>query len=199
MAPLLALLLLSASASADPSLSTASVHASRAACLRQPRLVCELRPTTGNRVLGTLFFAPRYLSRRPAATRCTTHVRARLRNLRAGLHGLHIHAFGDARRSDASLLGGHFSSPRGRAGVPHRLPAEPGRRHWGDLGNVEAWKGGRATYDRLDDVLKTPAIVGRGVVLHADEDLGVAEQPTGAAGARQAYCVIGFANPTMRF
>lgn len=68
-------------------------------------------------------------------------------------------------------------------------------RHWGDFGNLHADKSGNARYDRVDSVITLRGIVGRGITVHAENDKGASAQPSGGAGARIAFCVIGFANP----
>lgn len=161
-------------------------------CLGQQKLVCRLRPTKGNRVTGTVSFRPVYRIRAKYGERCGVLVHALIQNLKKGKHGFHIHEFGDLRRDDASLHGGHFANPFGRK-VPHGFPTDD-RRHWGDLGNLIAWGGGNAKYLRVDSVFNANSIVGRSIVVHADEDIGVFGQPSGDSGSRVASCVIGFAN-----
>jgi hypothetical protein len=74
-------------------------------------------------------------------------------------------------------------------------------RHVGDLGNIETNSKGEAQYVFYDDVIKlrgTKAnIIGRGLIIHADEDDcgvgGDAESlKTGNAGKRIACAVIGY-------
>lgn len=161
-------------------------------CLAQPKLVCRLQPTKGNRVTGMVSFKPVYRIRAKYGERCGVLVRALVQKLKKGKHGFHIHEFGDLRRDDATLHGGHFANPFGRK-VPHGYPTDA-RRHWGDLGNLIAWGGGNAKYVRVDSVFNANSIIGRSVVVHAGEDIGVFGQPSGDSGSRVASCVIGFAN-----
>jgi len=65
------------------------------------------------------------------------------------------------------------------------------------LGNVEAGKDGKAHYERVDKVISLGgkhSIIGRGIIVHAGED-DLKTQPTGNAGTRVAYGVIGIAKP----
>lgn len=163
---------------------------SKAACEKQAAAVCELEPTNGNEVRGTVTFAAMY-----RGGKCGVRIAARVKGLTKGEHGMHIHTYGDIRRSNGKLAGGHFSSPWGRA-LPHGLPTSP-KRHWGDLGNIVAWGGGHAALSSFDDVIRIPHIVGRSVVIHAARDKGSDFQPSGDSGPRQAHCVIGFANPDL--
>ncbi|XP_014678703.1 PREDICTED: superoxide dismutase [Cu-Zn] 2-like [Priapulus caudatus] len=72
-------------------------------------------------------------------------------------------------------------------------------RHTGDLGNIEADDDGVATVDIKDARIQlcgAQSIVGRALVVHADEDdLGTvnsaASRKTGNAGDRLGCCVIG--------
>jgi Cu-Zn family superoxide dismutase len=67
----------------------------------------------------------------------------------------------------------------------------------GDLGNIPVDEEGVAEVDFLDTHLEMSgenSIIGRGVIVHANEDDFIT-QPTGAAGPRLACGVIGVANP----
>ena len=77
-------------------------------------------------------------------------------------------------------------------------------RHVGDLGNLKTNAKGEAKYTFYDDFISlrgTKAnIIGRGLIIHADEDdCGLGDQPdsltTGHAGKRIACAVIGYASP----
>lgn len=163
-------------------------------CFSQPRLVCHIQGTTGNgKVTGMVMFSPSFWAKRPGQ-KCGVLIRAIVQGLRPGFHGFHIHTYGDIRRNDAFLAGGHFTNPAGSF-VPHGLPDDDARRHWGDFGNLRAWNRGNAGYTRTDFVIRLGGIIGRSIVIHAEEDKGASEQPSGASGSRIAQCVIGIANP----
>jgi Cu-Zn family superoxide dismutase len=103
-------------------------------------------------------------------------------------HGFHVHEKGDCSSPDGKSAGGHFNP----AGVDHgALDGTPS--HAGDLGNVEADASGVAEVAKLKRGLSltdgATALLGRGVILHAEED-DLTSQPTGAAGARIACGVI---------
>ena len=77
-------------------------------------------------------------------------------------------------------------------------------RHVGDLGNLKTNTKGEAKYTFYDDVIclhgTKSNIIGRGLIIHADEDdCGQGGQPdsltTGHAGKRIACSVIGYASP----
>lgn len=123
-------------------------------------------------------------------------IQAKVSNLRRGDHGFHIHTYGDVRTDDGLSTGGHFTSPNGGT-MPHGAPNDL-KRHWGDFGNLTAWKKGNAIYQRGDNVIKISGIVGRSMVIHALGDKGASAQPSGDAGSRQASCVIGYANPAYK-
>ena len=142
--------------------------------------VCVLVPTAGSEVSGSVRF-----SQEEAGIR----VHAELSGLSPGLHGFHVHEFGDLSKPDGTACGGHFNPH----GVEHG-EAEARTRHAGDLGNIEADENGHAVYDRLDAEISfhdAASILGRGLIVHAQaDDFG---QPTGNAGARVAMGVIGVA------
>ena len=119
----------------------------------------------------------------------------RLTGLAPGKHGFHIHALGDLTHGCTSA-GGHFNP----SNAPHGGPTDDAaHRHVGDLGNVTADAAGAVVADLADALISlrgARSIVGRSVVVHADEDdLGRGGQSdsltTGHAGARVGCGVIG--------
>ena len=123
-------------------------------------------------------------------------VTGEITGLADGLHGFHIHQFGD-NTNGCTSAGPHFNLD----GSAHGAPTDPkGKRHTGDLGNVEA-AGGSAKVNITDSMISLAgenSIIGRTVVVHADiDDLGKGghelSKATGNAGARSACGVIGIA------
>lgn len=115
-------------------------------------------------------------------------VSARVTGLKQGLHGFHVHAFGDCSAADGTSAGGHFNP----SGSPHAGPHDAVR-HTGDMGNVTAGADGVATLEYVDPrvAFEGPdSILGRGVIVHAGAD-DLKTQPTGNAGGRVACGVIG--------
>jgi len=145
------------------------------------KAICVLHPTQGSETMGTVTF-----SQIPDGILVTADVKG----LSPGKHGFHIHKFGDCSRLDGKSAGGHFN-PSGRN---HGGP-ESGERHVGDLGNLVAGDDGTAHYEWTDKLLSFSgqnSIIGRAIIVHADED-DLISQPTGDAGARLACGVIGTA------
>jgi Cu-Zn family superoxide dismutase len=147
--------------------------------------VVVLHPTEGNSASGTVTF-----------TKVENGIRieADVTGLGEGMHGFHIHEYGDCTAPDGTSAGGHFNPE----GAPHAGPDDDPR-HVGDLGNLEADADGNATYTRVDEHLSFSgdhSIIGRAVIVHAGED-DLESQPTGAAGPRVACGVIGIANQEM--
>lgn len=106
-------------------------------------------------------------------------------------HAIHIHEFGDITDLSGKSAGGHFNPGM----TPHGLPPAKDR-HAGDLGNLQADAKGKATYELTVDnisIADKDAILGRAIVIHALPDDG--GQPTGNAGARIGFGVIGIAKP----
>jgi len=115
---------------------------------------------------------------------------------KTGKHGFHVHECGDLSEQCESMCA-HFN-PYGKK---HGCPGAK-ERHVGDLGNLVTNANGVAHYRMVDDMIKlrgTKAnIIGRGLVIHADEDdcgLGGQEDSltTGHSGKRIACAVIGYA------
>jgi len=118
-----------------------------------------------------------------------------LKGLTPGLHGFHVHQFGDT--TDGCTSAGPHFNPKSQE---HGGPTDKVR-HAGDLGNVTAGADGVAKVDVKDAEISLKgdnSIVGRTLVVHADpDDLGKGghelSKTTGNAGARVACGVIGLA------
>ena len=140
--------------------------------------VAVVHATDGNKVSGVVSFTTV-----PGGVRIV----ADINNLKAGNHGFHVHEHGDCSAHDASSAGGHFNPTGTKHGGPGTV-----ERHVGDMGNLEANEQGYAHYDRIDDLIQLDgenSIIGRSVVIHADED-DLTSQPTGNSGARVACGII---------
>ncbi len=107
--------------------------------------------------------------------------------VRQGAHGFHIHEKGDCGSGDGTSAGDHWN-PEGVAhGGRHAAI-----RHVGDLGNVTADADGVVRADFVDGIIPfdgVNSIIGKGFILHADED-DLISQPSGAAGIRISCGVI---------
>ncbi|KAI9282550.1 copper/zinc superoxide dismutase [Sporodiniella umbellata] len=123
-----------------------------------------------------------------------TRVVANITGLAPGLHGFHIHEFGDLSNGCAST-GSHYNPFNKTHGGP-----DVKDRHVGDLGNISVDNStGVAFLNTTSDYIKLKhrySIIGRAVVVHTGEDdLGLGGSPlsntTGNAGGRLACAVIG--------
>jgi len=111
----------------------------------------------------------------------------------AGNHGVHLHQYGTAACGDAGL---HYNPKN----VNHGGPTDAVR-HVGDFGNWNAASAGSLHIDIHDSVAKLADLVGRTIVIHADQDdygklASTASNyagsiATGNSGARAACCVVG--------
>ncbi|GAC1448780.1 MAG: hypothetical protein NVSMB9_32280 [Isosphaeraceae bacterium] len=146
------------------------------------KAIAVLHPTKlGKEAAGTVTFTK---------VQGGVRVVAEVRGLTPGLHGFHIHEFGDTSSPDAMSAGGHFNPAK----VDHGAP-KAGKRHVGDLGNIEANARGVARLDYVDPQLAlhgAHSILGRGLIVHEKPD-DLKTQPTGNAGGRVAAGVIGVA------
>ena len=112
-----------------------------------------------------------------------------------GLHGFHVHQAGDLSDGCESMCA-HFNPFNKNHGCPGMS-----ERHVGDLGNLVSDIFGNANYTFYDNVIKLHGvanIIGRGLIIHADQDDcgngGNKESLiTGNAGKRIACAVIGYA------
>jgi Cu-Zn family superoxide dismutase len=117
------------------------------------------------------------------------HVTGIIAGLEPGLHGFHIHEFGDRRDPMGAFAGAHYD-PNGHR---HGGPGDE-EHHAGDLGNVEANEDGEAEVDVQAPWLILHHILGRSIVVHAGPD-DLKSQPSGDSGGRVAVGVIGIAQP----
>jgi Cu-Zn family superoxide dismutase len=111
------------------------------------------------------------------------------------LHGFHVHEAGDLTDKCTSMCS-HFNPYKKSHGCPGMK-----ERHVGDLGNLKTNSKGEAVYSFYDDIIKLRGtkcnIIGRGLIIHADEDDcgkgGNTESlKTGNSGKRIACAVIGY-------
>ena len=143
--------------------------------------IAVVTPTKGNSVHGVVTFEQ---------VEKGVRVVAKLTGLKPGKHGFHIHEFGDISSDDGSSAGGHFNP----MGMPHSMPMSE-KRHEGDMGNIEVDSDGNVHLDYIDHAMKLNgpySIIGHAVIIHEKED-DFKTQPTGNAGARIGYGVIGIA------
>jgi Cu-Zn family superoxide dismutase len=143
------------------------------------KAICVLTSLSDSKVTGVVYFTQKGEE---------IEVTGRITGLAEGLHGFHVHEFGDMTDSKGMSTGGHFNPEGKKHGGPHDKD-----RHVGDLGNIKANKEGVAELNFKDKVIKLHgphSIIGRGLIVHfkADDEK---TQPTGDAGGRAAGGVIG--------
>jgi Cu-Zn family superoxide dismutase len=109
-------------------------------------------------------------------------------------HGFHVHESGDITQGCESMCA-HFN-PYGKK----HGDIDSRERHVGDLGNLETDENGRVKCTFRDSMIRLRGyranILGRGLIIHADEDDGghgdnAASLVNGNAGKRIACSVIG--------
>jgi superoxide dismutase, Cu-Zn family len=162
-------------------ISTANI--ALAAADHPSKAIAVLVPTQGNQISGTVAFTQ---------TSKGIEIVADITGLAPGKHGFHIHEYGDCSASDGVSAGGHFNPKQ-----MHHAGTEDAHRHVGDLGNIEADANGKAHYtylDKLTSLKGSSNIIGRSVIVHANED-DLKTQPAGNSGGRIACGVIGIAAP----
>ncbi len=148
-------------------------------------------PASGNPITGQVKFIQNFGQ--------LVQYQVNINGLPAGMHGFHIHEFGDLSGGCATA-GAHYNPN----GVNHGGPTAA-TRHVGDLGNINVTAVSGATlYKNTDHLINIYGdlnnIVGRSVIIHQDQDdLGLGGQSdsltTGHAGARVCCGVIGASGP----
>jgi len=91
-----------------------------------------------------------------------TIIKGIVKGLTPGKHGFHIHEFGDLSKGCESA-GAHYNPD----GVEHGSLQQG---HVGDLGNIIADKSGTARFQIKAERVELSDVVGRAIVIHADED-----------------------------
>ncbi|CAN8247230.1 unnamed protein product [Cochlearia groenlandica] len=122
-----------------------------------------------------------------------TTVSVRITGLAPGLHGFHLHEFGDTTNGCIST-GPHFNPNK----MTHGAPGDE-IRHAGDLGNITANADGMAETTLVDNQIPLTgpnSVIGRALVVHElKDDLGKGGHElsltTGNAGGRLACGVVG--------
>jgi superoxide dismutase, Cu-Zn family len=145
------------------------------------KAICIIQPLSGSKVEGKVMFVQ---------DGHKVHVKGKITGLTPGLHGFHVHEFGDLSDKKGMSTGGHFNPE----GAPHGGIKSP-KRHVGDLGNVKADESGTAVLDFTDTLIALHgkhSILGRGLIVHEKAD-DEKTQPTGDAGGRIGGGVIGIA------
>ena len=142
------------------------------------KAICNLEHTEGD-VSGMFKF-----KQKPGKA---TIIKGIVKGLTPGKHGFHIHKFGDLSDGCKSA-GGHYNPD----GVEHGNKAQG---HVGDLGNIIADQSGTARFQIKAERVNLSDVVGRAIVVHADEDdlgKGGDEESlkTGNAGDRLGCGVI---------
>ena len=146
---------------------------------------------TDKKIHGTVFFTDEPENKR---VRIDVNISGLKKN---GLHGFHVHEAGDLTDKCESMCA-HFNPCNKNHGCPGMK-----ERHVGDLGNLKTDDKCVACYTFYDDVIKVTGvkfnIIGRGLIIHQDEDdCGKGGFPdslkTGHAGKRIACAVIGYSS-----
>ena len=112
-----------------------------------------------------------------------------IQNASPGLHGVHIHEFGDCSSPDGKSAGGHWNPTN----VDHGKWGEDPF-HLGDIGNITVGEDGTGSIELTTDLWEIGTgsdidVVGKSIIVHADADDFVS-QPSGNAGARIGCGVI---------
>jgi Cu-Zn family superoxide dismutase len=145
------------------------------------KAVCVLHPLKDSKVHGVVVFTQKGDD---------IEVNGEIVGLTPGLHGFHVHEFGDCHSPDGMSSGAHFNPTKAMHGGPHSK-----NRHVGDLGNIKADEDGKAVIRMTDGMIKLHgphSIIGRALIVHAKAD-DEKSQPAGDAGGRIACGVIGIA------
>ena len=149
------------------------------------KAICVIQPLTGSKdqpkVSGVVIFTQRG---------DVIEITGKITGLTPGLHGFHVHEYGDMTDDKGMSTGAHFDPDKTKHGGP-----DSKERHVGDLGNIKANDKGVADIDMMDKMLSlhgAHSIIGRGLIVHAKAD-DLKTQPSGDAGGRVGGGVIGVA------
>jgi len=120
---------------------------------------------------------------------------ANFTKLPPGKHGFHIHKAGDLRGEGCRGLCEHYDTGHNEHGG---APGYKGKRHTGDLGNIEL-KNGICKKQYYISGITVKDLWGRSIIVHSDEDdLGKGgfedSKTTGHSGARIGCAIFGRVN-----
>jgi Cu-Zn family superoxide dismutase len=130
--------------------------------------ICQLHPDGSSGVSGIVYLVQ-------DSPNSPTKIIGTINGLKQGLHGFHVHEFGDISKG-CSTAGPHYNPYKTDHGGPNSVI-----RHVGDLGNVYADENGVAKFEIEDKLIQLQgqnSIIGRSLVVHKDEDdLGLGNKP----------------------
>ena len=146
-----------------------------------------------NNIKGTIIFNEISITKNNKKKNLTK-INIKIKGLKEGLHGIHIHECGDLRDGCTSLCA-HYNPHNKNHGGPNDKD-----RHVGDLGNIKANKNGIVNSIIIDNLVKLKgkySVIGRSIVIHENEDdLGkgdnIESKKTGNAGKRICCGIIGY-------
>jgi len=120
--------------------------------------ICVFTNNSHKNIKGNVVFKP---------TKRGLQINVNMEGLKPGLHGFHIHQYGDLSEGCGSLCS-HYNPTNSVHGSRNSK-----ERHLGDLGNIIADNNGRTSmtiYDKSLSINGKYGIIGRSVVVHLDED-----------------------------
>ena len=151
--------------------------------------ICILRENQSSGVNGVVRFHQK------GNGKC--HIRAIVKGLKEGKHGIHIHEFGNLL--EGCVTAGEHYNPFSKT----HGDRDDKDRHLGDLGNIDSNEKTDAILDYEDSLIQLhgeTSVIGRTVVVHANpDDLGRGNfedsKSTGHSGPRLSCGVIGISSP----
>jgi superoxide dismutase, Cu-Zn family len=127
--------------------------------------VAVIHPLQGEQVRGVVHFAP---------TKQGLLVRGELRNLEPGMHGFHVHQYGDCTAPRQDSVGPHFLPIEGQQpGIGHTPEHDhhgEGRSYLGDLPPIEAGRDEPVRYEATVEGLSLSglhSVIGRSILVHS--------------------------------
>jgi superoxide dismutase, Cu-Zn family len=158
----------------------------------QYNAICVLHPNKDN-ITGIIKFSQKKGKK--------TKVEYLINGLKDGLHGFHVHEYGDLTDGCKSTCSHYNPTNKSHGGRNSK------ERHVGDLGNISSLnnisKGHFYDSEISLDIKSIKCIIGRAIVIHAGkDDLGRGKneesKKTGNAGSRVACGIIGFSKKKIK-
>ena len=118
----------------------------------------------------------------------------KVKGLKPGLHGVHLHAIGKCEPPGFTAAGGHFDpGPAGNTDPDANHPF-----HMGDVPNIEAGQDGSGTLQAVtsrvtlsDGPLSVFDADGTAIIVHANPDKGITGEPkSGVSGGPRVACGV---------
>jgi Cu-Zn family superoxide dismutase len=169
--------------------AAARAHGSAQDMPKEQTVMTARADIKGDGITGTAEF-----EEKTRGTLRAVFITLKVKGLKPGLHGVHLHAIGKCEPPAFTAAGGHFDpGPAGNTDPDANHPF-----HMGDVPNVDVGKDGSGTLSAIttrvtlsDGPLSVFDGDGTAIIIHANPDQGITGEPkSGVSGGPRAACGV---------